>query len=189
LAASLDKPHDISHYLLMALVKIGKAAEMLGVAVQTLHAWEASGELIPDRRSNGGTRYYDLAKIDSFTRQLPPEPPPSAAAGPEPTGGVLASPEPTSGASAISNVPLSAEAAVLFREFIGDVEEEIGPGGEFDSIRLFARTLPEQAACLGAAVAACRDHQFTELSLADFQQGIQLACSLAYEAKRLVARQ
>jgi predicted site-specific integrase-resolvase len=47
----------------MALVKIGKAAEMLGVDVQTLHAWEKSGELVPDRRSKGGTRYYDLGKI------------------------------------------------------------------------------------------------------------------------------
>jgi putative resolvase len=47
----------------MALVKIGKAAEMLGVDVQTLHAWEKSGELIPDRRSKGGTRYYDVGKI------------------------------------------------------------------------------------------------------------------------------
>ena len=47
----------------MALVKIGKAAEMLGVDVQTLHAWEKSGELVPDRKSKGGTRYYDLGKI------------------------------------------------------------------------------------------------------------------------------
>ena len=47
----------------MALVKIGKAAELLGVDVQTLHAWEKSGELVPDRRSAGGTRYYDLGKI------------------------------------------------------------------------------------------------------------------------------
>ena len=47
----------------MALVKIGKAAEMLGVEVQTLRAWEASGELIPDRRSKGGVRYYDVGKI------------------------------------------------------------------------------------------------------------------------------
>src|SRR5215475_6890727 len=47
----------------MALVKIGKAAETLGVDVQTLRAWEKSGELIPDRRSKGGVRYYDIAKI------------------------------------------------------------------------------------------------------------------------------
>ena len=47
----------------MALVKIGKAAEMLGVEVQTLRRWEESGELVPDRRSAGGTRYYDVAKI------------------------------------------------------------------------------------------------------------------------------
>jgi predicted site-specific integrase-resolvase len=47
----------------MALVKIGKAAETLGVSIQTLHNWEASGELLPDRKSRGGTRYYDLAKL------------------------------------------------------------------------------------------------------------------------------
>lgn len=47
----------------MALVKIGKAATLLGVEVQTLRAWEASGELIPDRRSKGGVRYYDVGKI------------------------------------------------------------------------------------------------------------------------------
>src|SRR5215472_6596085 len=47
----------------MALVKIGKAAEMLGVEVQTLRAWEASGELIPDRCSKGRVRYYDVGKI------------------------------------------------------------------------------------------------------------------------------
>lgn len=34
---------------------------MLGVDVQTLHAW--AGELVPDRRSRGGTRYYDVGKV------------------------------------------------------------------------------------------------------------------------------
>lgn len=47
----------------MGLVKIGKAAEALGVSVQTLHKWEETGELVPDRKSAGGTRYYDLAKL------------------------------------------------------------------------------------------------------------------------------
>src|SRR5580700_2461558 len=47
----------------MAFVKIGKAREMLGFEVQTLRAWKASGELIPDRRSKGGVRYYDVGKI------------------------------------------------------------------------------------------------------------------------------
>jgi hypothetical protein len=35
----------------MPLVKIGKAAELL------------SGELVPDRRSEDGVRYYDMGKI------------------------------------------------------------------------------------------------------------------------------
>jgi len=33
---------------------------LLGVEVQTLRKWEESGEHIPDRRSKGGTRYYDV---------------------------------------------------------------------------------------------------------------------------------
>jgi putative resolvase len=47
----------------MTLVKIGKAAGLLGVEVATLRKWEASGELVPDRKSAGGTRFYDMAKI------------------------------------------------------------------------------------------------------------------------------
>src|SRR5215813_8318929 len=47
----------------MPLVKIGKAAELLGVSVQTLRKWEDSGELVPDRRGEGGVRYYDMGKI------------------------------------------------------------------------------------------------------------------------------
>jgi predicted site-specific integrase-resolvase len=45
------------------LVKIGRAAVMLGVTPQTLRAWEATGELVPDRRSAGGVRYYNVGKI------------------------------------------------------------------------------------------------------------------------------
>ena len=54
----------------MALVKIGKAAEMLGVKPQTLLAWERSGELVPDRRSRGGVRYYDITKITGLSTGL-----------------------------------------------------------------------------------------------------------------------
>ena len=44
-------------------VKIGKAAEILGVSVQTLRRWELQGSLKPDRRSSGKTRYYNLDKL------------------------------------------------------------------------------------------------------------------------------
>lgn len=47
----------------MPLVKVGKAAELLGVSVQTLRKWEDSGDLVPDRRGEGGVRYYDMGKI------------------------------------------------------------------------------------------------------------------------------
>jgi MerR family regulatory protein len=36
---------------------------LLGVSVQTLRKWEDSGELVPDRRSEGGVRYYDMGKL------------------------------------------------------------------------------------------------------------------------------
>ncbi len=39
-------------------LKIGAAAELLGVSVETLRRWEATGELMPARKGPGGTRYY-----------------------------------------------------------------------------------------------------------------------------------
>lgn len=45
------------------LVKIGAAAAQLGVSVQTLRKWEASGELLPARKTRGGTRYYAIADL------------------------------------------------------------------------------------------------------------------------------
>ena len=47
----------------MARVKIGLAAKMLGVSVQTLRKWEHTGELLPDYKSEKGTRYYDTEKF------------------------------------------------------------------------------------------------------------------------------
>lgn len=44
-------------------VRIGVAAEMLGVTVATLRKWEKTGELVPSRRSRSGTRYYSLEEL------------------------------------------------------------------------------------------------------------------------------
>ena len=40
------------------LVKIGEAARILGTTPGQLRKWEASGELLPTRKTRGGTRYY-----------------------------------------------------------------------------------------------------------------------------------
>jgi predicted site-specific integrase-resolvase len=45
------------------LVKIGEASALLGVTPQTLRKWEKTGELLPERRSKTGTRYYDVNKL------------------------------------------------------------------------------------------------------------------------------
>jgi len=38
-------------------VKIGEAAALIGSTLATLRKWEATGELLPARKTKGGTRY------------------------------------------------------------------------------------------------------------------------------------
>ncbi|MDY7016964.1 MAG: IS607 family transposase [Nitrospirota bacterium] len=45
------------------MVSIKEAAECLGVVPQTLRRWEREGKLIPDERTPGGRRRYDLARL------------------------------------------------------------------------------------------------------------------------------
>lgn len=45
------------------LVSIHEAAEALGVSPQTLRRWEREGRLLPDERTAGGRRRYDLARL------------------------------------------------------------------------------------------------------------------------------
>ena len=45
------------------LVKIGEAAKMIGTTIQTLRRWEDTGELLPARKTKGGTRYYSTADL------------------------------------------------------------------------------------------------------------------------------
>ena len=44
-------------------IKIGAAAELLGVSIDTLRKLESSGELIPGRKSKAGTRSYHASKL------------------------------------------------------------------------------------------------------------------------------
>ena len=44
-------------------IKIGEAAKLLGITVQTLRRWELEGSFLPDRKSEGRTRYYALDRI------------------------------------------------------------------------------------------------------------------------------
>jgi len=45
------------------LIKVGEAAKILGVTVQTLRRWERTGQLLPDKKTDGGTRYYDIDRL------------------------------------------------------------------------------------------------------------------------------
>ena len=44
-------------------IKVGEAAKILGVSIQTLRRWEEQGYLVPDRKSKGKTRYYALDQL------------------------------------------------------------------------------------------------------------------------------
>lgn len=44
-------------------IKIGEASKFLGVTPQTLRRWEREGRLVPDRKTEGNTRYYDLDRL------------------------------------------------------------------------------------------------------------------------------
>lgn len=50
-------------------IKIGEAARVLGVSVQTLRRWEKDGSLLPERISEGKTRYYSLDKLLGFSKK------------------------------------------------------------------------------------------------------------------------
>ena len=45
------------------LVKIGEAARMLGTTPATLRLWERTKEVLPARKTAGGTRYYDIESL------------------------------------------------------------------------------------------------------------------------------
>ena len=54
------------------LVKIGEAAKLLGTTPVTLRHWEKTGELVPARKTKGGTRYYDVAELKGLDNQAAP---------------------------------------------------------------------------------------------------------------------
>lgn len=45
------------------LISIGQASKELGVSISTLRRWESSGRLIPEERTRGGQRRYDITKL------------------------------------------------------------------------------------------------------------------------------
>lgn len=44
-------------------MKIGQAAKLLGTVPGVLRKWEETGELIPARKTKGGTRYYNASEL------------------------------------------------------------------------------------------------------------------------------
>ena len=57
------------------MVKIGAAAKLLGTTPGQLRKWEANGELLPARKTQGGTRYYAIADLFGRSAAASPEEP------------------------------------------------------------------------------------------------------------------
>ena len=51
------------------LIKIGEAAILLGITVQILRRWERTGQLLPDKKTIGGTRYYNIDRLLGVTKK------------------------------------------------------------------------------------------------------------------------
>ena len=47
-------------------MKIGEAAKRLKCSPSALRYWESTGDLIPEKKSKGGTRYYTAEQLDKF---------------------------------------------------------------------------------------------------------------------------
>src|SRR5258706_12703577 len=63
-------PKDLSST--KRLVKIGEAAQALGVSIDTLRRWERAGK-IETIRTPGGTRFYSLDTMDKLGKVKPAE--------------------------------------------------------------------------------------------------------------------
>ena len=56
----------------MRLVKIGEAARLIGSTPDTLRRWESTGELLPARKTRGGTRYYAVTDLLGLANEEAP---------------------------------------------------------------------------------------------------------------------
>ena len=80
---------------------------------------------------------------------------------------------------------LSSLSRELWIEFANYVEEEMAPGGQYESIRGLANKLPEHAARLAGVIALVRDTAVEEISERELARGVELAKFYAHEALRL----
>jgi hypothetical protein len=82
-------------------------------------------------------------------------------------------------------LPLSMEAAELWKQFVQNVESSIGPGGDLETIKGLANKLPEHAARLAGVITLIGDINAPEVSEQSMKAGIALAEHYVAEAMRL----
>ena len=58
---------------MLKMLSVGETALFLGVCVKTLHRWEEAGILVPDWRTPGGHRRYEMASLTCWVEDTSPE--------------------------------------------------------------------------------------------------------------------
>ena len=64
--------YGIITFVVARLVKIGEAARLIGSTPEQLRKWESTGELLPARKTRGGTRYYAVAELLGLSNEDAP---------------------------------------------------------------------------------------------------------------------
>jgi hypothetical protein len=82
-------------------------------------------------------------------------------------------------------LPLSKEAIEFWNQFVSNIENSIGPGGDLEPIKGLANKLPEHAARLAAVIELVSDINSAEVSAHNIKAGITLAEHYAAEALRI----
>lgn len=55
---------------LEGMMRVGEAAEYLGVCTETLRNWDKSGKLVSTRHPVNGYRYYSRSNLDKLIAQI-----------------------------------------------------------------------------------------------------------------------
>lgn len=55
---------------LKGMLRVGEAAECLGVTTETLRNWDKSGKLVATRHPVTGYRYYRQLDLDRFLKRI-----------------------------------------------------------------------------------------------------------------------
>lgn len=55
--------------MMKGYITIKRAAEILGVSIETLRNWDRKGKLVASRDKSNGYRFYKISELEAFAEQ------------------------------------------------------------------------------------------------------------------------